>query len=75
MKIHVQRIGESAVLPRQELEQLVQLARRSEQVALQAQPADVSTRDWMRLAEGGGAFDFWHEPGEDIYTLDDGEPL
>jgi hypothetical protein len=30
--------------------------------------------DLMRLAEASGAFDFWNDPAEDIYTLDDGEP-
>lgn len=29
----------------------------------------------MRLAEKGGAFDFWLEEGEDIYSLQDGEPV
>jgi hypothetical protein len=36
---------------------------------------DVPTLTMMRLAEQGGAFDFWTEDGEDIYTLSDGEPL
>ena len=29
----------------------------------------------MRIAEWGGAFDFWREDGEDIYTAEDGDPL
>jgi hypothetical protein len=29
----------------------------------------------MRLAEEGGAFDFWKEEGEDIYSAEDGEPI
>ena len=29
----------------------------------------------MRLAEPGGAFDFWMEAGEDIYSAEDGEPV
>ena len=36
---------------------------------------DLPTIDMMRLAEQGGAFDFWTEEGEDIYTLEDGEPV
>lgn len=33
-----------------------------------------STLELMKLAEQGGAFDFWHnEP--DLYTLEDGEPI
>jgi hypothetical protein len=31
--------------------------------------------DWMRLADFGGSFDFWKDPEEQIYTLQDGEPL
>jgi hypothetical protein len=31
--------------------------------------------DWLRLAEHGGAFDFWNDPDEDIYTLQHGEPV
>jgi hypothetical protein len=34
-----------------------------------------SRDDWMRLADHGGAFDFWNDPGEDIYTIEHGEPL
>jgi hypothetical protein len=29
----------------------------------------------MRLVEQGGAFDFWLEDGEDIYSAQDGEPV
>jgi len=29
----------------------------------------------MRLAEQGGAFDFWMDGREDIYSADDGEPV
>lgn len=34
-----------------------------------------SPSDWMRLAETGGAFDFWLDPSEDVYTLSDGTPV
>ena len=30
--------------------------------------------DIMRLVEQGGAFGFWEEEGEDIYSSKDGEP-
>ena len=33
------------------------------------------TLDIMRLAETAGSFAFWLEPGEDVYTGNDGEPL
>jgi hypothetical protein len=29
----------------------------------------------MRLAERGGSFDLWREPGEEIYSLADGDRL
>ena len=34
----------------------------------------VPEKDWMQLAMKGGAFDFWNDPAEDIYTLEDGTP-
>jgi len=73
--IHAQLIGDQAVLPREELDRLLELARRSEPVELQLGEEDVSTLSVMRLAEQGGAFDFWREEGEDVYTAQDGEPL
>jgi hypothetical protein len=45
--IHVQCIGDKALLPQSEFE---------------------------RLVEQSGAFDFWQE-GEDIYSIEDGEPV
>lgn len=73
--IHAHLIGDRAVIPRQELERLIELARRCEPVELELDEEDVSTLDLMRLAETGGSFDFWLEKGEDIYTAQDGEPL
>jgi hypothetical protein len=73
--IHAQLVGDTAILPRSELDRLLELARRTEQIDLLLQEEDVATRDLMRLAEQGGAFDFWREPGEDIYSLQDGEPV
>ena len=81
--IHAQLIGNQALLPHHELERLLELARRSEEIDLQIQVEnlaiieddDVPTLSIMRLAERGGAFDFWHEEGEDIYSAEDGEPV
>ena len=36
---------------------------------------DLSSDDWTRLVLKGGSFDFWLDEGEDIYTLEDGEPV
>ena len=38
-------------------------------------PEDATRSQWMRLQECSGAFDFWNDPGEDIYTEADGEPV
>lgn len=75
MTIHVQEFAEVAVLPREELQQLLELARRSEQIELQIEDESPSTQELMRLSASGGSFDFWHEAGEDIYSHEDGEPV
>ena len=73
--IHVQCIGDKALLPQSEFERLVELAQRYEQITVQMQEDDVPTLGIMRLAEQSGAFDFWQEEGEDIYSIEDGEPM
>ena len=73
--IHVQLVGDKALLSHDELKKLVGLARQSEEIKLQMQEDDVSTLSLMRFAEQSGAFDFWKEEGENIYTLEDGEPV
>ncbi|MBM4050751.1 MAG: hypothetical protein FJ279_37115 [Planctomycetes bacterium] len=73
--IHVQRIGDTALLPQSEFEQLLRLARRCEQISLQMREDDVPTLALMRLAEQSGAFDFWKDDGEDIYSREDGEAV
>jgi hypothetical protein len=73
--IHVQCIGDKARLPQSELERLVELAQQYEEITVQTQEDDVPTLGIMRLAEQSGAFDFWQEEGEDIYSIEDGEPV
>ena len=73
--IHVQRIGDKALLPQSELEQLVELARLHQGIAVEIEDDDVPTLAIMRLAEQGGAFDFWREEGEEVYSQSDGEPV
>ncbi len=29
-------------------------------------------QSWMKLGNRGQSFDFWNDPAEDIYTLEDG---
>jgi hypothetical protein len=71
--IRVQSVGDKAILSKEELDELLALARQSEDVIVEMD--DVPTFAIMRLAEEGKAFDFWHDVAEDIYTLADGEPL
>lgn len=73
--IHVQRIGDKALLPQGDFDRLVELARRCEEIALQIHEDDVPTLDIMHLVEQGSAFDFWLEEGEAIYAAEDGEPV
>lgn len=68
-------VGDNALVPRSDFERLVEIARRQEPIDVQLSDDDLQTADMMRLAEAGGAFDFWLDPGEDIYTINDGEPL
>lgn len=73
--IHAQLIGDKALLPQSEFEHLVELARHHEGISVETEQDDVPTLAIMRLAEQGGAFDFWREEGEDIYSAADGEPV
>ncbi len=72
--IHIQCIGEKVLVPQSELELLVELAQRYEEITVQRQEDDVTTEDLMRLAEESGAFDFWKEEGEDIYSSEKNNP-
>jgi hypothetical protein len=49
--MHVQCIGDKALLPQSEFERLVELAQRYEEITVQMQEDDVPTLDIMRLAE------------------------
>jgi hypothetical protein len=73
--IHVQCIGDKALLSQSDLDRLVELVQRSAAITVLRQEDDVPTLGLMRLMEQGGAFDFWKEEGEDIYSAADGEPV
>lgn len=73
--IHIQYIGDKALLSQSDLTWLIELARLSEAITVLRQEDDVPTLGIMRLIEQGGAFDFWKEAGEDIYSATDGEPV
>lgn len=70
--IHAQLFDDGALLPRGEFERLLALTRKSEEVEVHLQEDNTSTQNITRLAEQGGAFDFWREEGEDIYSAEDG---
>lgn len=67
---HAQLIGDKAILPREEFDRLVELARRSEEIKLHMESDEVPIVGLMRLAERGGAFD-WLDEEPDLYTVDD----
>jgi hypothetical protein len=68
--VHAQWVGDKAVVPREEFERLLELARQCGEIDLQAGDDDVPTLGIMRLAEEGGAFD-WLADEEDLYSVDD----
>ena len=68
--VHAELIGNKALLSRIDLERLIELARRSETVALQTYVEESPTHGIMKLAEQGGAFD-WLADEEDLYTIED----
>ena len=73
--IHIQCIGDKALLSQSDLERLVELAQLSEAITVMRQEDDVPIIGLMRLMEQGGAFDFWKDEGENIYSAADGEPV
>jgi hypothetical protein len=73
--VHAQFVGDNALVPKGELDRLLDLARRSEHIELQVSESDWPATDIMRLAQAGGAFEFWNEEGENIYSLEDGKPV
>lgn len=68
--LHVQLIGDKTVLLRAELERLVALARRSEEIELRLETDETPTVGIVRLAEEGRAFD-WLAEEEDLYSVED----
>lgn len=38
-------------------------------------PSDPTSDQLMRIVEVSGLLDFWDDPREDIYTLEDGDPV
>ena len=38
-------------------------------------PSEPTSEQRMRIVEASGTLDFWDRPEEDIYSLEDGEPV
>ena len=38
-------------------------------------PAEVGEREWLAAAAANPAFAFLHDPAEDVYTAEDGQPF
>ena len=73
--ITAQLIGDKAILEKSDLEKLVSWAKEGHEFEFEFASDDFSTNDIIRLMKAGKAFEFWNEPGEDIYSLEDGEPV
>jgi hypothetical protein len=73
--IQAQVIGDCALMPRTDLERLLEIARRSEAIDLQLRDDEANEASMVRLSEAGGSFDFWNDSAEDIYSPDDGEAV
>jgi hypothetical protein len=68
--IHTETIGDKALIPRRELDRLLELARRSEPVEIIEEASEVPLEGIAVLAESGGAFRFLEDEAEH-YSLND----
>lgn len=68
--VHAKFVGDQAVLARQELELLIELARRIEEIVVHTEEDEVPVEGLMRLAEQGKAFD-WLAEEPDLYSVND----
>jgi hypothetical protein len=66
--VHAQILGDQAIVPRNELDALIDLARRSAEVQLETD--DLPNAGLLWLAEQGGAFK-WLADEEDLYSVQD----
>lgn len=68
--VHVERVGDQAVLPLVDLERLVEIARRTEEIEVRIDDDEIPSAGIVRLAELGHAFD-WLAQEEDLYSVAD----
>lgn len=63
-------VGDQAIIPRTELEHLIALARKVEQIDPRSAEDDLSPLAMTLVAEQSGAFD-WLADETDLYSVDD----
>ena len=68
--LHAHLVGDTAIMPRAEFEQLVELARRSAEVAVHLEEDDTPAAGIRQVAEQGGASS-WLAEEPNIYSVDD----
>jgi len=72
VRVHALPVGESkALVDRAELRQLIDAARRVEEVELVEVPDDLPGEAIQRLLEEGGSLEFLKDPREDVYSVHD----
>ena len=72
LNIALRRIqGDRVVLESADFNELVQRAKRVEEVVIEEVDTDLPVEGLMKLVEEDEAFAFLHDPAEDIYTAKD----
>ncbi len=72
VRIHAEPFGpDKALVNREELGKLIEVARRVEEVELLEAGDDLPTAGLERIAAEGGSFRFLEDAREDIYTVND----
>ncbi len=69
-RLHAYLLGDTAVLPRAEFEELVELARRSTEITVDIDEDGPLAAGILQLAAEGGAFT-WLAQEPDLYSVDD----
>lgn len=72
VRIHAEPVGpDKALVNRQELGKLIEVARKVEEVELLELGDDLPIAGLERIAVEGGSFRFLEDSGEDLYSVDD----
>lgn len=72
VRIHAEPVGpDKALVDRNELDRLVEAARKVEEVEVIERLDDLPLEGLMRLAAEGGSFKFLKDPREEVYTVND----